>query len=140
MPYAPIFLVGAAKTILRKKSHPEKGGFVKVPKGTSLEPVDANLLAGLASFLMNCDSSGMNFRGSKPFAVSPIRVNLQSFLKLFTKKWGSNSVLAVDFVPFQAPVSPIAALGDPQSVWCVGLLHPLQGLGRCAAKMDVTLQ
>ena len=33
----------------------------KVPEGTSLEPVEGNLLVGFASILVNCDSSWVEF-------------------------------------------------------------------------------
>jgi hypothetical protein len=54
------------------KKKPPEGGFVKVPEGTSLEPVEANLLAGLASILVNCDSSWMHCKVGARFVTSPV--------------------------------------------------------------------
>jgi hypothetical protein len=38
-----------------------RGWLYKVPEGTSLEPVEGNLLVGFSSILVNCDSSWNEF-------------------------------------------------------------------------------
>ena len=43
------------------KKKATRGWLYKVPEGTSLEPVEGNLLVGFASILVNCDSSWNEF-------------------------------------------------------------------------------